>query len=104
MSGNVTTSATEAWCRTTLLAVSDLGCGEWVEGRGPWRLEDRKTVKKSCPSTFYSRALGVVPALSWTRSVPIPFLSWGLRLWNWYRRCLLTEMVQQVAILTAHAL
>lgn len=48
-------------------AVSDLVCGEWVRGRGPWRLEDRnKTGKKSYPSAFYYGALGVVPALSWT--------------------------------------
>lgn len=66
-SGNVTTSATEAWCRTTLPAVSDLVCGEWVRGRGPWRLEDRnKTGNKCYPSAFYYSSLGVVPALSWT--------------------------------------
>lgn len=41
--GNVTTSATEAWCRTTLLAVSDLVCGEWVGGGVPggWKTATR---------------------------------------------------------------
>lgn len=65
MSGNVTTSATEAWCRTTLLAVSELGRGEWVGRLWMWGYH------------FYSSAFsygtwGLLPAL---------FLS-GLHLWT----------------------
>lgn len=51
MSGNVTTSATEAWCRTTSPAVSDPGCTGLFGG--VWRLEGLEKFGK-----------GVLPVLS----------------------------------------
>lgn len=46
--GNVTTSATAAWCRTTLLAVSAPG---WEERLwGPWRPKDQTSLGRKVVS------------------------------------------------------
>lgn len=90
-SGNVTTSGTEAWCRTTSPAVSGgAGCGAWGPEAGPPRQGSPRylllvalgSVLVCVPSppfesSFMKLAAGSVELETWRslpRRPPIPFL------------------------------